>query len=105
MGSHVSGAAFPSFDILALPTGGERNVGAVVGGEEDDGVLKLAEVIDLLDDLAHHFVEVLHHRDEVGFTGRLVLGLLVSVVGPGSVADGIGRGDEGGREQEQLDSR
>lgn len=95
MGAHVRGAAFSAADILTVPAGGEGNVGAVVGSEEDDGVVELADVIDLLDDLADEFVEVLHHGDEVGFLGGFVLGLLVRGVRAGSVADGVGGGHEG----------
>ena len=67
----------------------------VVGSEHDDGVVELTDVIDLLDDLADEFVEVLHHGDEVGFLGGFVLGLLIGAVRAGTVSDGVGGGHEG----------
>lgn len=95
MGSHIGGCAFSSFDVLVVPAGGQGAVGTVVGGEHDDGVVELADVVDLLDDLADEFIEVFHHGDEVGFLGGFVFGLFVRGVGSGLVADGVGRGDEG----------
>lgn len=93
--SHVGGAALPSFDLLAIPSGGQGNVRSIVSGEEDEGVLELAHLVDFLDDLANDLVEIFHHGDEVGLASRLTFGLLVRLVSAGTVADVIGRGDEG----------
>ena len=94
MSSHVAGAALAAFDVPAIPARGKGGVGAVIGGEHNDGVLELADVVDLLDDLSHDLVEILHHGDEVGFARSFVFGLLVGFVGAGAVADGVRRGNE-----------
>ena len=63
--------------------------------ESLDGVLELADVVDLLDDLADDFIEILYHGHEVGFLGGFVFRLLIGSVGAGLVADGIGSWDKG----------
>src|SRR5262249_43503146 len=67
-------AAFPSLAFLALERRDARvreaaRLGAVVGGEDDDGVVGLAHVLDLLQDEADVVVHLLH----AGFVGAPVL--------------------------------
>ena len=67
-------AAFPGLALLALERGdaavgeGDR-LGAVVGGEDDDGVVELAHVLELLEDDADVVVHLLH----AGFVDAPVL--------------------------------
>lgn len=49
----------------------------------------------MLNDLTDEFVEVLHHGDEVGFSGGFVLGLFVGDVSAGAFTDGIRSRDKG----------
>ena len=46
--------------------GGYADVGAVVAGEDNEGVFADAEVVQLGDDFLHHFVDVGHHVLKVG---------------------------------------
>ena len=67
-------AAFPSLALLALERRdaavreGDR-LGAVVGGEDDDGVVELAHVLELLEHVADIVVHLLH----AGFVDAPVL--------------------------------
>ena len=67
-------AAFPGLALLALERGdtavgvGDR-LGAVVGGEHDDGVVELADVFQLLEHEANVVVHLLH----AGFVDAPVL--------------------------------
>ena len=69
--------AFPGLALLALEGGdaavGEADcLGAVVGGEDDDGVVEFAHVFELLEDEADVVVHLLH----AGFVGAPVLAAL-----------------------------
>ena len=72
-------AAFPGLALLALERRdaavreGDR-LGAVVGGEDDDGVVGLAHVLDLLEDEADVVVHLLH----AGFVDAPVLAALLA---------------------------
>ena len=67
-------AAFPGLALLALErrdaaVGEGDRLGAVVGGEDDDGVVELAHVLELLEDEADVVVHLLH----AGFVDAPVL--------------------------------
>ena len=67
-------AAFPGLALLALErrdaaVGEADRLGAVVGGEDDDGVVELAHVLELLQDVADVVVHLLH----AGFVDAPVL--------------------------------
>jgi hypothetical protein len=67
-------AAFPGGQLAALEGGGAAVrkgdvLGTVVGGEEDEGVVELAHVLQLLEDVADVVVHLLH----AGFVGAPVL--------------------------------
>ena len=67
-------AAFPSLALLALERGNAAvreadRLGAVVGGEDDEGVVELAHVLQLLEHIADVVVHLLH----AGFVDAPVL--------------------------------
>ena len=67
-------AAFPGLALLALErrdaaVGEGDRLGAVVGGEDDDGVVELAHVLQLLEHVADVVVHLLH----AGFVDAPVL--------------------------------
>ena len=72
-------AAFPGGELSALERRGSAvrkadGLGAVVGGEDDDGVIELAHVLKLLEDEADVVVHLLH----AGFVDAPVLAALLA---------------------------
>ena len=67
-------ATFPGLTLLALEwrdaaVGEGDRLGTVVGGEDDDGVVELAHVLELLE----HFADVVIHLLHAGFVDAPVL--------------------------------
>ena len=70
-------AAFPGLALLALErrdaaVGEGDRLGAIVGGEDDDGIVELAHVLELLQHIADIVVHLLH----AGFVDAPVLAAL-----------------------------
>ena len=81
-------AAFPGLALLALErrdaaVGEGDRLGAVVGGEDDDGVVELAHVLELLEDVADVVVHLLH----AGFVDAPVLAAAARPPWPSYLAD------------------
>ena len=64
--------SFPPLNGVTPPSGKVMNLGAVVGGEDDDGVVEFAHVLKLLEDEADVVVHLLH----AGFVDAPVLAAL-----------------------------
>ena len=72
-------AAFPGGQLAALEGGGAAvrvgdRLGAIVGGEDDDGIVELAHVLELLEHVADIVVHLLH----AGFVDAPVLAALLT---------------------------
>ena len=81
-------AAFPGFALLTLErrdaaVGESYGLWAVVAGEHDNGVIQLADVFQLLEDIADVVVQLLH----AGFVNAPVLAALLAHVRYWHLAD------------------